>query len=93
MRRIFKYVLNINGTTTPPLPQDSQILSIGGQGDSICIWAETDPDSSDSPARKFVSFATGMGVHLQPSDINFIGTAHLHNSKTIFHVYELVKAS
>jgi hypothetical protein len=85
-RTIWKFQLNpiARGVV---MPVGAKVLTAREQGDTICIWAEVDPDAEGS-MRHFVVYGTG---HEMPDDPGtYIGTASLSGGRLIFHVYEPV---
>jgi hypothetical protein len=91
MKTIYKYELKPqHGTALVEpimMPNNAKILSVGNQCESMCLWAEVDPEASEL-AFNFEVFGTGhtitedMGV-----DREFIGTVFMHNAALVFHVY------
>lgn len=86
MYEVWKYV--IQPESEIEMPVDSQVLSVGTQGDDICIWAKVDP-LAPKTHRNFVVFGTG---HQIPDylKLSFIGTAFLHCGQLVFHVFEVL---
>jgi len=82
--------LNYNNQITITMPHETNILTIAGQGDDICLWAEVDNRmSAPTTGRTFEVFGTG---HTIPCDTGierkYLGTAIIYNGKLVFHVYE-----
>lgn len=84
MKTIWKYTLQPECTLD--MPKGADVLSVREQGEDICLWALVDP-SAEKEQRQFVAFGTGHDV--PDRNMKFIGTAHLHDSSLVFHVFEL----
>lgn len=84
MKTIWKYTLQPD--ITLEMPVGAEVLSVREQGDEICMWALVEPDA-EKEERRFMGFGTGHDV---PGGIlkKFIGTAHLHGGRMVFHVFE-----
>ena len=54
MKTIYKYELNLYGTTTLDLPIGAEILTVQIQFDKICIWALINPKNKKE-SRLFVA--------------------------------------
>ena len=91
-KTIWKYTLGVD--TTLLIPKGGKILSAAGQNDDVCIWVLVDPQAPEEP-RFFTVYGTG---HIIPDKrfrdsslgtMQHIGTALLHNSSLVLHVFEL----
>lgn len=89
MITVWKYELEPQ--ITLEIPGGATILSVGAQGESICLWAQVD---TDAPAEKrhFRVVATGepLGEAFRAS--KFIGTVQMNmaysGSNLVMHVFE-----
>lgn len=57
MKAIHKYNISA-GSTSVQMPQGAKILHVGGQGESICLWARVDTEQLGE-LRHFRVFGTG----------------------------------
>jgi hypothetical protein len=84
MKRILKYELDIIGYQDLVLSENSKILSVANQRDTIVLYALTD---GGSPCH-YLIFILGTG---HPADdvigAQFIGTVSLHNGSMMLHVF------
>ena len=86
MKTIFKYEIPGGGGEVL-LPVDAVILTVAGQGDSLFLWAEVDPDVVHH-ARRFEVLGTGFQIREEMGrERQFIGTAFL--GPFVLHVYEI----
>ena len=67
------------------MPSHAEILSVGYQGNSICVWAMVDPDDASSEKRLFHVFGTGHKIVSDPG--KFLGTVHMAHLGLVFHVF------
>ena len=90
MRTIYKYEIPVDGNLVS-MPIDSQILSVGAQGESIVLWVEVDTERPECH-RYFEVFGTGHAIpdNRMHSDMGvsrkFIGTVFM--GPFVWHVYE-----
>ena len=86
MKTIYKYEILTGGKLL--LPNGAIVRKVGAQGESICLWAEVDPNRSQLE-RDFEVFGTGqeitegMGIDRVYLDTVFMGAY-------VFHVYERI---
>ena len=78
---------NLNETTTLDLPEESQVLSVGAQGDFICLWVLVDPDNPKTP-RTFRFYGTGWDIKESIENLFYIGTVQMPYTGFVFHVFE-----
>jgi hypothetical protein len=83
MKRIFKYELAIEHSQLIEMPAKARILSVGNQGDQVCLWAEVDPDSPTLERRVLIA---GTGHATPPGE--FIGTVLTNDGSLVWHVYD-----
>jgi hypothetical protein len=83
MRSIWKFKLRPYADVMMPI--GAKPLSVHGQSDEICLWAEVNTEANHE-ARRFVIVGTG---HQIPQDAGaFIGSALLDDGRYVFHVFE-----
>jgi hypothetical protein len=86
MRRIFKYPLNLRGSTQ--LPASAQILSIDIQHGDWQVWALVDPDDKATVFRNFLVYGTGNSVDTRLENLKHINTVLERGGTYIWHVFE-----
>lgn len=74
-------------TTTLDLPEDSRILSVGAQGDFICLWALVDPEAR-KVKRTFKFYGTGWNIEEPVTTLRYVGTVQMPYTGFVFHVFE-----
>ncbi len=86
MRSVWKFPLRAQGKQSLYMPLGAKILSVGPQGEHICLWADVDTEANPMPRDIFV-FGTG---HEMPEgdQFNYLGTAHLMGGSLVLHVFE-----
>ena len=90
VRKVFKYPVDINDVVRIQMPKGSEILSVGNQRDTLCIWALCDEKCS-LEERTFRIAGTGHPINYDMGiDYKFLGTVHLFGSSLIFHVFEVL---
>lgn len=82
-KTIWKFPLAGDGTVMMPI--GAKILTVHGQGNDICVWAEVDP-RMDKVERLLSVYGTGDPLPDNPG--NYLGTAMLMGGALVFHVYE-----
>jgi hypothetical protein len=83
MKSIWKFPLNPLAPIM--MPVGAKALSVHGQNNEVCLWAEVDIDAPKE-LRQFVIVGTG---HKIPEKVGeFIGSALLDGGKYVFHVFE-----
>lgn len=85
MSQVWKFVLQPECEIE--MPAEAQILSVGSQGDDICLWVRVDP-AAPKEKRKFIGFGTGHDIP-DELDLFFMGTAFLNGGNLVFHLFEL----
>lgn len=83
-KKIWKYILNPPGYYSEIImPEDAAVLTVGAQGDDICLWVLV-LSSAPLISRAFVVVGTGEEI---PSGFNdFIGTVFIDD--LVFHIFE-----
>ena len=85
-RVIWKYVLNMVGTTKIQMPIGALFLSVGNQHETLTLWVLHDK-SSVHETRRIQTVMTGEEVNLSTND-SFLGTVPFDNGNFIVHVFE-----
>lgn len=89
MRTIWKYTLEITDRQSISLPEGAEVLHVGNQAESLCLWALVDPKAKLGPIRCFEIFGTG---HPIPEDMGvsrkFLGTIIMQHGALVWHVFE-----
>ena len=83
---IWKFQLDMIDQQTVIMPDSSEILSVGPQDDTVCLWAKVVSGAAKS-GRKIHIFGTGHPLPDIPS-MKFIGTVALFRDSLIFHVFD-----
>jgi hypothetical protein len=85
MKRILKYTLDIIDHQELTLPENSKILSVENQRDSIVLYALTGEELTTCTYSIII-----QGTGYPADDVvgaQFIGTVSLYNSLWVFHVF------
>jgi len=86
---IFKYQLDSRRVQPIEMPSHSQILSIQGQRDDICIWALVNP-KLPVVARTFEIVLTGMPILPNSSYRKYLGTVLFDEGSYVTHIFERI---
>ena len=87
MIRIAMYPLN-KGDSTVEMPYGSQILSVGEQNRTLCMWALVDTNSTRI-TRKFRVYSTGSEIdRIELQHLKFIETVTDDTELFEWHVFE-----
>lgn len=91
MISIFKFVLADSRNTVVEMPKGAKPLSVGFQGDALCVWAEVEPGAKPDEVH-FHIVPTGDTVQSGPGKLKFIGTASRMAGAHpyVLHVYQRV---
>lgn len=82
MPRILKYWLDKAPRTVLSLPADAKVVCVSDQSERVAIWLLTDNWRDVSRRVAFNCVSTG-----QDSQGQYVGTAHIHNGRTVVHVF------
>ena len=85
-KQIWKYEINI-GKTKRDIPSNATILSVGLQGNNICVWALVDTEARTSE-RTFYVYGTGWDIEESVEYLSCIGTVQ-DNNGLVWHVFEV----
>lgn len=85
MKTIWKFELSQAGgwaLNNIRMPKSAQIIDVGMQGRSLCLWAIVEPHVS--PVNREISvYGTG---HQLGDDVEYIGT--VHDGPFVWHVFD-----
>lgn len=84
-RTIWKKVLAAVDSQTITVPQGSEMLSVGAQGQDISLWFMCYPENAPEP-RTIHIYGTGHEVPDDPG--KFLGTALLFDGTLVLHAFE-----
>lgn len=87
---IWKIEIPAHEISSIEIPHMGEILSVGGQGDSVVIWVKFLEEYKERlDIRHFEVYGTGHSI---PGGINrkFIGTVQLYGGSLVFHIFEKV---
>lgn len=82
MARILKYWLDVAPRTILNIPADAKIACVHEQNGAAAVWLLTDDHRDVSRRVAFNCVSTGQEVQGQ-----YVGTAHIHNGRTVVHVF------
>jgi len=86
MQAIWKFELPNDERVMITMPGGAEVLHVGAQGDSICLWARVDLDV-ELEQRRFHVISTGH-EHEDLPEV-YLGTVLLFNGRLVLHVFEL----
>ncbi len=84
MKRILKLSMQGLHEEEFDLPYDYEILHVGTQGDSVCIWALVNSENRNSKI-KLKIFGTGHEIDDEAEDLSHLGTVQLDGF--VWHVF------
>lgn len=85
--RIWKYCLEITDLQRVEMPPGAQILSIGNQNDTVCLWSIADVSTKFWQQRWFEVIGTGNRLNMNFGiERKFIGTVQIN--AFVWHVFE-----
>jgi hypothetical protein len=79
---IWKFEVNPFGRTE--MTAHAKILSVGAQGDNVCVWAIVDPTYT-TEYRAIDAYGTGHQVPANPG--RFLGTVQMDDG-LVFHLFD-----
>ena len=84
-RKVFKYSLKttLDAAQERFLPEGANIVHVGIQGETTCLWAEVD-ERAQPQSRLFHIFGTGQDI---PENAAYRGTVQM--PPFVWHIYEL----
>lgn len=86
MKTIWKFPLAVTGAQTVSIPLPAQVLTVQPQGDSVCLWAEVDPEGRPADVEIVI---VGTGHEMPPRRMRYINTFQLRGGSLVFHAYEV----
>jgi hypothetical protein len=87
MKTVYKYVLPIDDEVRIEMPAFAEVLSVGVQGENVCVWALVDP-TIPKLHKTFRIAGTGHPI-TESEKWKFIGTVFLYGGGLVFHAFEL----
>ena len=89
MMKVWKFSLD----TKVMMPLSAKILTVGGQGDDLFVWALVNPDER-MVEHTFLIVGTGHAIPDEQFDPvsqvpKFAGTIFLHDRQLVIHVWEV----
>lgn len=82
MTCILKYWLDVAPRTILNIPDDAKVVCVHEQNGMVSVWLVTDNWHDVSRRVAFNCASTGQEVQGQ-----YVGTAHIHNGRTVVHVF------
>ncbi|WP_269581880.1 DUF7352 domain-containing protein [Roseibium sp. Sym1] len=85
METIWKFTISPTDEVSIQMPEGATVLSAGVQGETMCLWAQVNPEKK-TVVRRFYVVGTG---HLMPiGSLRFIDTVQMMNGALVFHIFE-----
>jgi len=84
-KRIIKYRLDPVKRQTIEVPEGSQVVDVHEQEGHACIWFMRPAGMRMLQQRPVVCLSTGEPI--PPTAGDYIGTAHIHEGRTVVHVF------
>jgi len=89
VKKIFKYRIPFLDFTEVSMPTGAKILEVQNQDESLCVWAEVDPDTPMMERRFFHVYRTGHNMY-EECEETYLGTAQFQRGEYVFHLYEVI---
>ena len=89
MNAIWKFQLKITDKQTIEMPKVRRILHVGNQNNSICVWAQVDPDASGFEPVKFEIYLTGHLINEHEPLRRYLGTVMTEGAQLVWHVFTI----
>lgn len=83
-RTVYKYVLPVEDTVEVIMPDGAEVLHIGDQAGTICLWALVDPDAPR--VSRWLRIA-GTG-HPIAGAVRHLGSVVTYGGALVWHVFE-----
>ena len=90
MSRIYKYPLAFTGVQEIEMPKGAQVIHVGVQAETICLWAIVDP-ARPVERRSFAILATGQ-PDFDPAIVQHLGSVIMTGGALVWHVFEPAKS-
>lgn len=85
-KSIWKFPVAVTDEQLVEMPMGAKILSVDVQRETVCLWAEVNPEAAGKHYRTICIFGTG---HRMPDDPgSYIGSFMLHDGALVFHAYD-----
>lgn len=86
MKTVYKYILPVADEARVSMPAFAEVLTVGVQGENICVWALVDP-KIPSLKKTFRIAGTGHPI-TDDGKWKFLGTVFLYEGTLVFHIFE-----
>ena len=86
MSRIYKYLLQFTEIQEIEMPKGAQVIHVGVQANSICLWAIVDT-AHPAERRSFAILATGHH-NFDPGIVHHLGSVIMNEGALVWHVFE-----
>jgi len=83
MRKIYKYIIPVDGSYTKEMPEKGIILKIGNQNDIITIWILVNPEM---PLEKRTFKVFGTGHNIDTEGLAYVDTCQIKGF--VWHIFE-----
>jgi len=83
-KTIWKFPLVLSDRIIVSMPKGAEILHVGLQGGTPCLWALVDPDAPKI-AREFRAFGTGHSIPDHPG--GHVGTLLVMGDSLVIHIF------
>jgi hypothetical protein len=85
MKTIWKFPLDADATSLP-LKEGAEILTVGVQGNNVCVWVLLDSEALDQTYR-IATYGTGFPMSEKPG--RYVGTFFIADAQLVFHVFDM----
>ena len=89
MKRVYKYLLEVNDKVSVYMPKGARVLSVQVQNGRPCLWAAVDTNELTLEERWFRIVGTGHPIHDDVVD-RFIGTIQMCEGSIVYHIFEIL---
>lgn len=86
-RRIIKYRLDPVKVQMIEVPEGAKPIHVHAQDGHVCIWFLRPDGMRILTARTVTCLSTGEPIPSPVRDSDYIGTAHIHEGRTVVHVF------
>lgn len=87
MSLIYKYTLDVENVQIIEMPKGAVLLHVASVNDSICLWAQVDPEAP-MVKRRFGLGGTGKGFIEHAGDGGYVGCAITMRGLHVWHVFD-----
>ena len=86
MKTIWKYPFPVVDSFALTMPPGAEVVAVGVQSGSPCLWAIVDPALPDGADRHFICHGTGHSVSEDAG--RYVGMFMLYDGSFIGHLFE-----